>query len=56
MDNLEGACTRLDDFLGHPTRSTVDPDALHLYVCTHGARVLPLWGTGNRLADIHVLW
>jgi hypothetical protein len=51
MDNFEGACTQLDDFLGNTTRSTVDPDALHLYVCTHGARACRCGEWGSKVAD-----
>jgi len=51
MDCLEDACAQLDDFLGHPTRSTVDPDAVYLYVCTHGARDCRCGEWGSKVAD-----
>jgi hypothetical protein len=53
MDSLEDACTRLNGFLGCPTGtgSTVDPDALYLYVCTHGARDCRCGDWGSKVAD-----
>jgi hypothetical protein len=55
MNNLEDACTQLNDFLERPvagdTGSTVDPDALYLYVCTHGARDCRCGEWGSKVAD-----
>jgi hypothetical protein len=52
--SLEDACTQLDDFLRRPTgtgRTQVDPDALYLYVCTHGARDCRCGEWGSKVTD-----
>jgi len=53
MDNFEDTCTQLSGYTERPSTSTgvVDPDGLHLYVCTHGARDCRCGEWGSKVAD-----
>jgi hypothetical protein len=54
MNNLEDACTQLNDYMKGPPASMVNsnPDGLlSLYVCTHGARDCRCGEWGSKVAD-----
>ena len=51
MDNFEDACAQLNNYMERPSTGVVDPDGLHLYVCTHGARDCRCGEWGSKVAD-----
>ena len=51
MDNFEDTCAQLNNYMERPSTGVVDPDELHLYVCTHGARDCRCGEWGSKVAD-----
>ncbi len=51
MGNFEDTCTQLNDYMERPSGGVINPDRLHIYVCTHGARDCRCGEWGSKVAD-----
>jgi Sucrase/ferredoxin-like len=51
MDNFEDTCAQLNDYMEHPSGGVIDPNRLHIYVCTHGARDCRCGEWGSKVAE-----